>query len=205
MGEIWKEYKGWIIAGAIALVLFMTWGGHSSRVAMKNDVLAQNAEIQNQYQRRSDLVPNLVKTVEGSANFERGTLKDVIEARSKVSQINVSAADLADPAKLKAFQEAQAQLSGALSRLLVTVERYPDIKSTAAFTTLQAQLEGTENRIAVARRQQILAVRAYNTSLETLTGGFYTAVFASQFKPFPQFEADSGAKTAPKVDFGTKS
>ena len=200
MGEIWKEYKGWIIAGAVALVVLMTWGGHSGRVGGKNEVLAQNAEIQNQYQRRSDLIPNLVDTVKGFAAQERSVLMGVTEARAKASQVNFSAADLTDPVKLKQFQDAQAQLSGALSRLLLTVERYPDIKSGANFLALQSQLEGTENRIAVARGRQITAVRNYNTSLETLTGGFYTAVCS--FKPFPQFEADPGAKKVPTVSFG---
>ncbi len=201
MGDIWKDYKGWIITGVITALVLMTWNGHSSRVGMRNDVLKENAEIQNQFQRRADLVPNLVKTVEGNANFERGILKDVVEGRAKATQVTVSAADLTDPVKLKAFQDAQQQLSGSLARLLVAVERYPDLKASAGYQTLQAQLEGTENRIATARARQIKAARDYNTSLETLTGGFYTALFAS-FRPVAYFEADPGANKVPQVNFG---
>jgi LemA protein len=202
MSDVWRERKGWIIMGVLALVAFMFWGGHSGRVGMRNEVLAANAEIQNQYQRRADLVPNLVRTVEGAANFERGILKEVVEARSKATHMNVSPADLTDPVKLKAFQDAQGQLSGALSRLLVTVERYPDLKASANYRDLQAQLEGTENRVATARARQITAARNYNTSLQTLTGGFYTAIF-SGFREVPQFVADEGSRKAPEVKFGT--
>ncbi len=128
------------------------------------------SEVQNQYQRRADLIPNLVETVKGFAQQEREVLTQVIEARAKATQVQVDASTITDPEKFRQFQEAQNQLSGALSRLLVTVERYPELKSNANFLALQSQLEGTENRIAVARRDYIETVRAYNTELRTIPG-----------------------------------
>ncbi|HYI90851.1 MAG TPA: LemA family protein, partial [Beijerinckiaceae bacterium] len=126
------------------------------------------SEVQNQYQRRADLIPNLVETVKGFAQQEREVLTQVTEARARATQVQVDASTVTDPQKFKEFQDAQNQLSGALGRLLVTVERYPDLKSNANFLALQSQLEGTENRIAVARRDYIETVRAYNTELRTI-------------------------------------
>ena len=128
------------------------------------------SEVQNQYQRRADLIPNLVETVKGYAQHERDVLTQVTEARARASQVKVDASTVTDPQRFKEFQDAQNQLSGALGRLLVTVERYPELKSNANFLALQSQLEGTENRIAVARRDFIDAVRAYNTELKTFPG-----------------------------------
>jgi LemA protein len=136
--------------------------GYNEVIERDEDVKANWSEVQNQYKRRADLVPNLVKVVQGSANFERDTLQRVVEARASVAGMKVDASVVDDPAKLKAFEEAQAKLSGALSRLLVVSENYPDLKASASFRDLQAQLEGTENRIAVARGRYIESVAEYN-------------------------------------------
>ena len=139
---------------------------------------AKWSDVQNQYQRRADLIPNLVETVKGYAAQERDVLTQVTEARAKASQIKVDASTITDPAKFKEFQDAQNALTGALGRLLVTVERYPDLKSNQNFLALQSQLEGTENRIAVARRDYIEAVRAYNTELKTFPGVLWASLLS---------------------------
>jgi LemA protein len=147
---------------AALLALLSIGCGYNEVIERDEDVKANWAEVQNQYKRRADLVPNLVKVVQGAANFERDTLQKVVEARANVAGIKVDSSVIDDPAKLKAFEAAQSQLSGALSRLLVVSERYPDLKASGAFRDLQAQLEGTENRIAVARGRFIAAVADYN-------------------------------------------
>jgi LemA protein len=139
--------------------------GYNEVIERDEDVKASWAEVQNQYKRRADLVPNLVKVVQGAANFERDTLQRVVEARASVAGIKVDSSVIDDPEKLKAFEAAQAKLSGALSRLLVVSENYPDLKASAAFRDLQAQLEGTENRIAVARGRFIESVAEYNKTV----------------------------------------
>jgi LemA protein len=158
------------------------------------------SEVQNQYQRRADLVPNLVETVKGFAQQEREVLTQVIEARAKASQIKVDASTVTNPEQFRAFQDAQNQLTGALGRLLVTVERYPDLKSNANFLALQSQLEGTENRIAVARRDYIEAVRAYNTEVRTFPGMIWARLFWGA-KPMETFTASAGSERAPPVKF----
>lgn len=158
-------------------------------------------EVQNQYQRRADLIPNLVETVKGYAAQERDVLTSVTEARAKATQTTIRADQLTDPAAVQRYQAAQEQLGGALSRLLVTVERYPDLKSNANFMALQSQLEGTENRIAVARRDYIEAVQAYNTELRTIPGRWIAAIFYSDAKPMQVFEARTGAEMPPPVSF----
>ncbi|WP_183819064.1 LemA family protein [Parvularcula dongshanensis] len=168
----------------------------------KNTVDAAWAEVQNQYQRRSDLIPNLVRTVEGYANQEREVLTEVTEARSRASSIQLSADDLSDPAKVAQFQAAQDQLSGALSRLLVTVEAYPDLKSNQNFLALQSQLEGTENRIAVARRDYIATVQDYNREFMVLPDRWVASIFNGQYERAVPFEAVPEAQTAPEVQFG---
>jgi LemA protein len=140
--------------------------GYNEIIDRDEDVKAGWAEVQNQYQRRSDLVPNLVKVVKGNAAFEKSTLESVVEARAKVASVKVDQSVVDDPAKLKQFEEAQRGLTGALSRLMVVVERYPDLKATEGFRDLQAQLEGTENRIAVARKRYIETVAEYNKVVE---------------------------------------
>jgi LemA protein len=159
------------------------------------------AEVQNQYQRRADLIPNLVETVKGFAAQERDVLTAVVEARAKATQTTIDASQLTDPAAVQRFQAAQDELSGTLSRLLVTVERYPDLKSNANFLALQSQLEGTENRIAVSRRDYIEAVQVYNTELRTIPGRWIAAILYSDAKPMQVFEASVGASTPPAISF----
>ena len=152
------------------------------------------------YQRRADLIPNLVATVQGYAKQEKDVLTSVIEARAKATQVRVDASQLTDPEKLKQFQDAQNQLTGALGRLLVVTENYPDLKSNANFLALQSQLEGTENRIAVARRDYIDAVRSYNTEIRTFPSIIWAkTVFGS--KPMAEFTANEGAQAPPTVKF----
>nr|WP_229428364.1 LemA family protein [Microvirga pudoricolor] len=159
------------------------------------------SEVQNQYQRRADLIPNLVETVKGYAQQEREVLTQVTEARAKASQIKVDASTVTDPEKFRQFQEAQGQLSGALGRLLATVERYPDLKSNSNFLALQSQLEGTENRIAVARRDYIETVRAYNTEIRTIPGRWIAAFMYPDAKPMETFSATAGSDRPPEVKF----
>ena len=156
------------------------------------------AEVETQYQRRADLIPNLVNTVRGYADFEQATLTGVVEARAKATSINLTADELT-PEKLAQFQQAQDQLSGALSRLLVTVERYPDLKANQSFLELQAQLEGTENRIAVARRNFNQSVQSYNATLRTFPNNIFAGWYGFERKGY--FEAAQGAETAPTVQF----
>ena len=181
-------------------------GSYNGVVTASQAVDSQWADVQSQYQRRSDLIPNLVKTVEGSANFEKGTLEAVIKARASATQVNVStSAAPTDPQQFKQFEAAQGELSGALSRLLVTVEKYPDLKSTAGFLTLQAQLEGTENRINVARDSFNEAVQAYNTKVQTFPTVIVARMGGYQVRPY--FQASSDAQSSPTVnfDFGNKA
>jgi LemA protein len=159
------------------------------------------SEVQNQYQRRADLIPNLVETVKGFAKQEQEVLTQVTEARSRASQVKVDASTITDPQKFKEYQEAQNQLSGALGRLLVTVERYPELKSNANFLALQSQLEGTENRIAVARRDYIETVRAYNTEVRTIPGRWIAAILYPDAKPMETFTATAGSERPPQVRF----
>ena len=159
------------------------------------------AEVQNQYQRRSDLVPNLVATVQGFAKQEKDVLTQVTEARAKATSIHLDANDLTDPAKVKQLQDAQSALSGALGRLLAISENYPDLKSNQNFLTLQSQLEGTENRIAVARRDYVAAVQDLNTSLRTFPTMLWAQTVFRSVQPMVPFTADAEAQTAPKVKF----
>ena len=175
--------------------------GYNTIPTLEEQAKARWADVQNQYQRRSDLIPNLVATVQGYAAQEKSVLTAVVEARAKATQVKVDASDLTDPAKLKAFQDAQAQLTGVLGRLLAVSENYPDLKSNANFLALQSQLEGTENRIAVARRDYIDAVRAYNTALRTFPTVIWAKTAFSGNKPMAEFTATEGAQTPPQVKF----
>jgi len=159
------------------------------------------ADVQSQYQRRADLVPNLVATVQGAAIQERTTLTDVINARARATSVNVSADSLSDPAAFQQYQAAQGQLSGALSRLLVTVEAYPQLQANQNFLTLQSQLEGTENRIQIARRDYNEAVRDYNTTLRTFPSVIWAKTIQSGSKPMQLFTATAEAQAAPSVNF----
>ena len=159
------------------------------------------AEVQNQYQRRADLVPNLVATVQGYAKQEKDVLTAVTEARAKATSIHLDANDLTDPAKVKQMQDAQNALSGALGRLLAISENYPDLKSNQNFLALQSQLEGTENRIAVARRDYVAAVQDFNTSLRTFPTLIWAQTVFRSTQPMVPFTANAEAQTAPKVKF----
>src|SRR4030095_14145913 len=160
------------------------------------------SQVMNQYQRRADLIPNLVETVKAAANFERSTLEAVINARAKATQ-PIPADILTNPEAMQQFQQNQGELTSALSRLMVVVEQYPDLKANQNYLTLQAQLEGTENRIAVARRDFIDAVRQYNTELKTMPGRWWAALLYPDAKEMAQFQVDESATEVPKVDFGT--
>ena len=165
-------------------------------------VKAAWSQVQNQYQRRADLVPNLVNTVQGFADQEREVLVEVTEARSKVGSIQMDESILDDPEKFQQFEQAQSQLGSALQRLMVVVERYPDLKSNQNFLTLQAQLEGTENRIAVARRDYIAAVQQYNTEIRTFPGRLWHSFLYSDMEPRDTYEATAeDADQAPSVNF----
>ncbi len=177
--------------------LLLTGCGINTIPTFEETAKAKWSDVQNQYQRRADLIPNLVETVKGYAAQEREVLREVTEARARASQIKVDASTVTDPAKFKEFQDAQSALTGALGRLLVTVERYPDLKSNQNFLALQSQLEGTENRIAVARRDYIEAVRSYNTELKTFPGVLWASTLYRGYKPMETFTvAEDSEKTA---------
>ncbi|KQO56207.1 LemA family protein [Methylobacterium sp. Leaf469] len=187
---------------ALALATSLAGCGAINRVpTLEESAKSSWSEVQNQYQRRADLIPNLVETVKGYAQQEKDVLVGVTEARAKASSVKVDASTVTDPQKFKEFQDAQNQLSGALGRLLVTVERYPDIKSNQNFLALQSQLEGTENRIAVARRDYIGAVQAYNTEVRTIPGRWIAAWFYPEAKPMETFTATPNSERPPNVKF----
>ena len=192
-------------AGAVtALICFgvaLSACGYNTIPTLEEQAKAQWGNVQNQYQRRADLIPNLVATVQGYAAQEKSVLTSVIEARAKATQIKVDASDLTDPAKIKAFQDAQNQLTGALGRLLAVSEKYPDLKSNANFLALQSQLENTENGIAVTRRDYIDAVRAYNLSLRTFPTLLWAKTFFLGNKPMAEFTAGEGSEKPPQVKF----
>ncbi len=187
-------------AGLLAMAILLSGCGYNQLQAEDEAVKAAWSEVENQYQRRADLVPNLVATVKGEASFERGTLEAVVEARSKASSIQVTPELVNDPAAFQRFEAAQGELSSALSRLLVTVERYPELKANQGFRDLQAQLEGTENRIAVARRRYVDAVRQYNTMVRSFPTNL-TARFLLGLAVRPTFEARPGSDRPPEVEF----
>ncbi len=164
------------------------------------------SEVLNQYKRRADLIPNLVETVKGFADQERTVLTEVVEARAKATQVqaNIPPDILTNPEAMQKFQDAQSQLGGALGRLLAVVERYPDIKSGQNFLALQSQIEGTENRIAIARRDYIQAVRAYNTEITTFPGRLWRSFLYPSAKEMATFDIATNEMQTPKVDFGTK-
>ncbi len=198
---------GCLVAGGlvalIAVIAMYAAGVYNGLVASQQEVEAQWAQVENVYQRRADLVPNLVATVKGSAGFEQETLRQVVEARSRVGQITPQATEqiLNDPQKFAQFQQAQDGLSSALSRLMVVVERYPELRSTQAFQDLMGQLEGTENRITVERRRFNEVAQDYNTRVRRFPAALFAGMFG--FQPRPYFTAQPGAETAPTVDFGT--
>ena len=192
------------IRAAIAVILLgltVSACGYNTIPTAEEQAKAKWADVQNNYQRRADLIPNLVATVQGYAKQEKDVLTAVVEARAKATQVKIDVSQLTDPEKLKQFQDAQSQLSGALGRLLAVSENYPDLKSNQNFLALQSQLEGTENRIAVARRDYIEAVRVYNTELKTFPGVFWAATFFRGNKPMAEFTANESSQSPPVVKF----
>lgn len=190
------------LAAMALLALFLTGCGINNIPTYDEQVKAAWSQVENQYQRRADLVPNLVETVKGFAKQEQETLTAVIEARSKATSIQVDESILNNPEKLQQFQQAQGELSSALSRLMAVSERYPDLKSNQNFLALQSQLEGTENRIAVARRDFIQAVERYNTEIRTFPGRLWHSFLYSDMELRANFEATApNAEDAPQVEF----
>ena len=185
----------------VVLALMVSGCGVNTIPTQEEAAKAKWSEVLNQYQRRADLIPNLVETVKGFASQEKSVLTAVVEARAKATQVKVDASQLTDPEKLKQFQDAQNQLSGALGRLLAVSENYPDLKSNANFLALQSQLEGTENRIAVARRDYIEAVRVYNTALRTFPTLIWAKTLFAGNKPMAEFTASEGSDKPPQVKF----
>ena len=188
-----------VLAVALIGVVYVT-GVYNSLIGLDQKVQAQWGQVENTYQRRADLIPNLVETVKGAAAFEQDTFTAVTEARAKVGQVQVNAGQLT-PEALTQFQQAQDGLSSALSRLLVVVEKYPELKATEAFKELQAQLESTENRVAVERMRFNEAAQAFNTRRNRFPAVLIAGFFGSKFADKPFFKAQAGAETAPKVKF----
>src|SRR5882757_5369579 len=182
------------VATILLLGLSLSACGYNAIPTNEEQAKAKWADVQNNYQRRADLIPNLVATVQGYAKQEKDVLTAVVEARAKATQVKIDVSQLDDPAKLKQFQDAQNQLSGALGRLLAVSENYPELKSNQNFLALQSQLEGTENRIAVARKDYIEAVRVYNTELKTFPGVLWASTFFRSNKPMAEFAANDDAQ-----------
>lgn len=199
--------KGMMIGCAIGAVVLLAvgmlvaWGvsSYNNMVSLDQEVIKQWSQVENQYQRRADLIPNLVNTVKGYADFEKEVLTQVTEARARVSQFNITPELLNDPQAFAKFQSLQGELSGALSRLLVTVENYPQLKANENFLQLQAQLEGTENRISVERKKFNEVVQSYNTTIKRFPASMLAGMFGFGEKQY--FKAIQGADTPPKVEF----
>lgn len=193
------KIKTIVIVGIVILIGFYGVSVNNSLVEQQESVNQAWAQVENQHQRRSDLIPNLVNTVKGAADFEEETLTQVIEARSKATSVQISADDLDNPQALQQFQQAQNQLSGALSRLMVTVEKYPELQANQNFLDLQTQLEGTENRITTERQRYNEAVQRYNTSIQRFPTNMMAGLLG--FGERAYFEADEGAEEVPEVNF----
>ena len=194
-----KKNLGWIIPVAIVVVIVL-WaiGGYNGMVKMDEQVQNKWANVETQYQRRADLIPNLVSTVKGYAKHEQQTLEDVVKARSEATQVKVDAENLT-PEKLAAFQKAQSGVSSALGRLLAVAENYPDLKANQNFLELQSQLEGTENRITVARKDFNDTAKSYNQAIRQFPKNILAGLFGFEKKSY--FEAEAGSEKAPKVEF----
>lgn len=201
--QIRSSHRTWLLI-SIMLPLFLLLSGCGINTIPTLDEKTKSAwaEVQNQYQRRADLVPNLVETVKGYASHERETLQAVTEARAKVGSMQINSETLNNPEQLRAFEQAQGELSSALQHLMVVVERYPDLKANQNFLNLQSQLEGTENRIAIARRDFIQTVGAFNTEIRTFPGRIWHSILYSDLPIKENFEATSAnAERAPEVNF----
>ena len=193
-----------VVVGLLLVVgIFVLWGVglYNGLVGAEQTVEAQWAQVENVYQRRADLIPNLVRTVRGAADFERGTLESVVEARARVGQIQLTPEMLEDPQALARFEQAQDALSSALSRLLVVVERYPELRSVPAFQDLMVQLEGAENRIAVERRRYNEVARDFNTRVRRFPANVIVPAMGWDFEEKAYFQAEAGAEEAPEVEF----
>jgi len=191
----------WKILLVVLAGILLSGCGLNAIPTYEEQATAAWSQVENQYQRRADLIPNLVETVKGYAAHEREVLEAVVAARAKATQTQIPPDILTNPAAFEAFQQNQAALTGALSRLLAVVENYPDLKANQNFLALQSQLEGTENRISVARRDYIEAVRLYNTELKTFPGVIWKAVLYSDRQPMQQFSVAEGTKEVPQVNF----
>lgn len=192
--------SGILIFLAIAVILGF-WGcnTYNGLVGAEQDVKKVWGNVETNYQRRTDLYSSIIKTIESSANFEKSTLREVLEARSKATSINV---DINDPASLEAYQKAQASLQGSFSRLLAVVENYPDLKTTQAFRDFQTQIEGTENRINVARQDYNKSVEGYNLKVKRFPNNIFARIFGYKEKPF--YKSDAGSEKAPDINFDIK-
>jgi LemA protein len=190
--------KVWLIVILVAIGLFV-FNGVNTVPTQEQSVNAAWAQVENEYQRRMDLIPNLVETVKGAANFEKSTLTDVINARASASKITLSPEMLNDPEAMKKFEQVQGDLTSALSHLMVVSERYPDLKANQNFLSLQSQIEGCENRIAVARKDYIGAVQQYDTTIHTFPGVIWAKIYGAKDKQ--SFTASEGADKAPSVKF----
>ena len=198
----YRRYLNFAEWAAMAGVLLLLGGcGINNIPTYKQQVNAAWSQVLNEYQRRTDLIPNLVATVKGYAAHEANVLEAVTQARAKVTQTRIPSDILTNPKAFRQFEQNQATLSGALSRLMVVTENYPNLKADQNFLTLQAQLEGTENRIAVARRDYILAVQQYDTELSTIPGRWYHSLFYGSYKPIQNFTISEQAQQAPQVKF----
>jgi LemA protein len=194
--------KYWTIAGlSIAMLAILSGCGVNNIPTYEENAKAKWSQVLNQYQRRAELIPNLINTVKGFAAQEKDVLTSVVEARAKATSVQIPKDILTNPVAFKLFEQNQAALSGALSKLLVTVERYPDIKSGANFLALQNQLEGTENRIATARRDYIEAIRLYNTELKTIPGRWWRSLIYSNNDPMQTFTVEQSKTEVPEVNF----
>ena len=192
-----------VLAGMLLLAMSLAGCGINAIPTFEEQAKAAWAQVLNQYQRRAELIPNLVETVKAAAAHERETLEAVVNARAKATQTTLPADILTNPEAMKLFEQNQAALSSALARLMVVVEQYPNLKVNENFLTLQSQLEGTENRIAVARRDYITAIQQYNTELKTIPGRWYASWFYPDAKEMAQFTVEDRMLEVPKVDFGT--
>lgn len=194
-----KKHLKWIIpVGLIAIGVFMAIGFNNSAITLEQNAKTAWSDVETSYQRRSDLIPSLVNTVKGAANFEKSTLTEVVEARAKATSVNVDVDNL-NPETIKKFQQAQGKVSSALSRLLVSVERYPQLTATQNFQNLQSQLEGTENRIATSRRRYNESVNKYNIKIKKFPNSMFAGWLG--FEAMTRFQADEGAEKAPEVKF----
>lgn len=188
-----------VILGIVVLLLFWGCGAYNNLIGVDQQVKTKWGNVETNYQRRTDLYNSVIKTIEGSANFEKSTLTEVIQARSRATAVNV---DINDPASLQAFQNAQAGLQSSFSRLLAVMENYPDLKTTAAFQGFQTQIEGTENRINVARQDYNAAVQTYNLKVKTFPNNIFAGIFGYHERAF--YKSDTGSEKAPDVQFDIK-